>query len=77
MARYEHLPIYKQAMNLSIYFENIVRNFSRYNKYTIGSELRTMSSDIVRLIIKANSTREKLPVLYELREGLRLKERLS
>ena len=77
MARYEHLPIYKKAMDLSIYLEKIVRNFSRYNKYTIGSELRTMSRDIVKLIIKANSTREKFPVLYELSKGLRLRERLS
>ncbi len=38
MARYEHLPIYKKAMDLSIYFEKIVRNFSRYHKYTLGSE---------------------------------------
>lgn len=71
MARYEHLPIYKQAMDLTVYFEKIVRNFSRYHKYTIGSELRTVSRDIVRLIIKADTAREKLPVLYELRLVLR------
>ena len=47
MAQYEHLPIYKKAMDLTIYFEKIVRNFSRYNKYTLGSELRTVSRDIV------------------------------
>ena len=70
MARYEHVPIYKKAMDLTIYFEKIVRNFSRYNKYTLGSELRTLSRDIVRLIVKANSAREKLPILYELRERL-------
>jgi hypothetical protein len=58
-------------MDLSIYFKKIVRNFSRYNKYTLGSELRSASRDILKLIIKATSTREKLPVLYELREGLR------
>jgi len=70
MAQYEHLPIYKKAMDLTIYFEQIVRNFSRYNKYTLGSELRTLSRDIVRLIVKANSAREKLPILHELRERL-------
>jgi hypothetical protein len=77
MAQYEHLPIYKKAMEMAVYFEKIVRNFSRYNKYTIGSELRTMSRDIVRLIIKANSWREKPPILYELDKGLRVQERLS
>jgi hypothetical protein len=25
MARYEHLPIYKKAMELALYFEQIVR----------------------------------------------------
>lgn len=55
MARYEHLPIYKKAMELTIYFETIVRNFSRYRKYTLGSELRVKSREIVVLIIKANS----------------------
>ncbi len=70
MAYYEHLPIYKKAMEVAVYFENIVKNFSRYNKYTLGSELRTVSRDIVKLIIKANSAREKLPILHELRERL-------
>ena len=30
MARYEHLPIYKVAMDLTVYIEQVVRNFSRY-----------------------------------------------
>ena len=34
MARYEHLPIYKKAFDLFLYFEKIVRKFSRYDKYT-------------------------------------------
>ena len=70
MAQYEHLPIYKKAMEVAVYFEKIVKNFSRYNKYTLGTELRTVSRDIVKLIIKANSSRQKLPVLYELRERM-------
>jgi hypothetical protein len=28
MARYEHLPIYKKAMDLTIYFEKIVRTLA-------------------------------------------------
>jgi len=63
MARYEHLPIYKKAMDLTIYCEQIVRNFSRYHKYTLGSELRQKSREVVKLIIKANSTVERLPLL--------------
>jgi hypothetical protein len=70
MARYEHLPIYKTAMDLTIYLEQVVRNFSRYHKYTLGSDLRQQSRELVTVIIRANSRREKLPVLAELRERL-------
>lgn len=70
MARYEHLPIYKAAMDLTVYIEQVVRNFSRYHKYTLGSELRQQSRELITLIIRANSRREKLPVLYDLRERL-------
>ena len=70
MARYEHLPIYKKALDITIYFEKIVRNFSRYHKYTLGTELRDKSREIVALIIRANSTKERLPLLLELRQRL-------
>jgi hypothetical protein len=70
MARYEHLPIYKKAMDLAIYLEQIVRGFSRYHKYTLGAELRQMSRDIVGAIISANSRAEKLLRLMQLREKL-------
>jgi hypothetical protein len=66
MARYEHLPIYKAALDVAVYLENTVKNFSRYHKYTIGQELRNLSRDIVKLIIRANSARDKTDILPEL-----------
>lgn len=69
MAYYEHLPIYRKAMETTIYFETIVRNFSRYNKYTLGAEMREKSRKMVKFIIKANSSVDKLPLLLELREA--------
>jgi hypothetical protein len=51
MARYEHLTIYKKALDLTIYFEKIVRNFSRCHKYTLGSEVENKSREVVGLII--------------------------
>jgi len=59
MARYEHLPIYKQAMDLAVYLQGAVRNFSRYDKYSTGSELRELSRRIILLIIRANSSMNK------------------
>jgi len=58
MAQYEHLPIYRAALKLAIHLENVVRGFSRYNKYTLGSEMRRYAQDILGLIIRANSDRE-------------------
>jgi hypothetical protein len=68
MARYEHLPIYKKAMEQAVYIQTVVRNFSRYNKYSIGSELRDLARKIVLLIIRANSCRSKTAALTELVE---------
>ena len=74
MARYEHLPIYKQAMDVAVHFEKIVAGFSRYHKYTLGAELRNASRGIVSLIIQANNAPDKAPWLQELR--IRLDELL-
>ncbi len=70
MARYEHVPIYKAAMDLTVYNEQVVRNFSRYHKYTLGSDLRQQSRELVTVSIRANSRSDQLPVLYDLRERL-------
>lgn len=67
MAQYEHLPIYRAAFDLLIYFENVVSRFSRYHKYTHGSALRDLSREALMLIVRANNTRDKQPVLEELR----------
>jgi len=70
MARYEHLPIYKAAFDLAGHVEKIVRNFSRYHKYTLGTDLRNWSRTILRRIIEANSTSARRPVLLQLRQDL-------
>ena len=67
MAQYEHLPIYKNSFDLLLYFEKIVANFSRYNKYTHGTALRNTVREVIILIIRANNSARKLPVLEELR----------
>ncbi len=70
MAQYEHLPIYKKAYDFALYCEKIVRGFSRYHKYTLGTELRQGSRQVIRLIRQANSTRERAQVLLQLRSKL-------
>ena len=70
MARYEHLPIYKRTFALVKYFDQIVRNFSRYNKYTYGTELRNLSREVLKEIIRANNAPNKVPHLLVIREKL-------
>lgn len=70
MARYEHLPIYKAAFDLAEHVEKIVRNFSRYHKYILGTDLRDCSRAILRRVIEANGTRARRPVLLQLRQNL-------
>jgi len=56
MAKYDQLPIYKQAMELIVFIENSVRGFSRYHKYSIGERLRQTSWDVVTLVVRVNNT---------------------
>jgi hypothetical protein len=70
MARYEHLPIYKKCFDLMIWLEDVVRGFSRYHKYTIGSDLRNQARQVTKLVVEANSTPDKTAVLQRLRVEL-------
>lgn len=55
MAAYDHLPLFKAMMEVTVLVENTVKFFSRYHKYTLGSELRTMCHDALGLVMEANS----------------------
>jgi hypothetical protein len=70
MARYEHLPIYRAAFDLAVHVEKIVRNFSRYHKYSLGTELRERSRRILERIIEANGSRDRASLLERLRSDL-------
>lgn len=71
MARYEHLSIFREAYDLAVHLEKIVRNFSRYHKYTLGTELRNQSRRVLDLIVRANEATEgRAARLLELRQEL-------
>jgi len=70
MARYDHLPIYRTAFDLAVHIEKIVRHFSRYHKYSLGTELRENSRRILERIIEANNSQNRESILLQLREDL-------
>jgi len=57
MARYQHLPIWRDANRLLVLLEQAVRGFPRYHKYTLGSDLRRQAMRVCRLIIRTNNAR--------------------
>jgi len=70
MARYDHLPIYRADFDLAVHIEKLLRQFSRYHKYTLGTGLRDGSRRILARIIAANDSRDRGPVLAQLRQDL-------
>lgn len=67
MARYDHLPIWKTAMDLTVGLEGAVRRFTRYHKYTLGADLRRQALRICTLVVRANNAQaERARVLDQL-----------
>ena len=59
MARHEHLPIYKAALDMTVHFEKLVAGFSRYHKYTLDTELREGSRAVPQQVLRANNAKDK------------------
>ena len=53
MARDDHLPIWNDAMKLSVGIERAVMQFSRYQKYALGAELRRTAQAVLGGIVRA------------------------
>jgi len=66
--QYDNLPIYKSALDFCVYVETIVKSFGKYEKYTIGEDLRNYSKEILFLVHKANISLEKKKKLEQLRD---------
>ncbi|MFH7320137.1 four helix bundle protein [Desulfurivibrio sp. D14AmB] len=69
MRHLHHLPIWRDANRLMLELEQAVRGFSRYHKYTVGSELRTTALRICQTIHRAQSRKQgKLNLVQQLAE---------
>jgi len=67
MARSEHLPIFAEAYRLALLMEQQVAKFARVHRHGLGDDLRSLCRQILRLVIRANNSVDKLPVLQQLR----------
>ena len=64
----QNLPIYKSALELARYMEEIVRGFEKYHKYTMGVELRNKSKEVLFAISGANLSSNRVQALEKLRD---------
>ena len=76
MALHTDLPIYKVAYDLLTIAVDYVQNMPRAVKAVIGGRLRDLCLELVLLIAKANSVRNKVPPLDTLLERLEEANRL-
>ena len=54
----KQMPLWRDANRLLLLIEDAVRQFPRYHKYTLGSDLRRQAMNICRLIARAVHDRE-------------------
>jgi hypothetical protein len=59
MSQYSHLPIYNRAFQILREFNLRVPKFGKQYKYFLGGRLIEYSLEIITIIIKANSERDK------------------
>ncbi len=78
---YQQLPIWRQANLLLVAIEQAVRGFSRYHKYTLGSELRHKAMRICQTVHRAvsrNGSKAKMvQYLAELIDDIKLQIQLA
>lgn len=70
MAIYTNLPVFKDSYLLLLAICQLAPNMPRDCRYTLGQELRGKMMDIMVLIFQANSTRDKRPVIGQMRRRL-------
>ena len=72
MAQYNTLPIYKATYDFLLRVMHAVSHFKREYKYTLGEQLQNECINLVILIYKVNSTRDKVKLLHDMQEKIQL-----
>jgi hypothetical protein len=63
MARYQHLPIYKDTYDVTLGLLQSIRSFPRLFKYTLGSEIQKNLYTLLAMIVKVNGLYQKKDLL--------------
>ena len=76
----EQLTIFEKTYQLVLWLYPTVQKFPKTQRFVLGQQIETSALNLVRGIIRANASRAKLPLLYELSvelDTLRILLRLS
>ena len=66
MAQYQHLPIYKTAYDLLVELMNITKDYPRDFKFSLGEKIQNQVIELLVLIYKANSAKDKKDFIIEI-----------
>jgi hypothetical protein len=70
MAKYDELPVYKASYDLLLEIFRFTKEFNREFKYTVGESLKKETLELITLIYRANSKKEKWETLQAAREKI-------
>ena len=70
MALHYELPVYKACYDLLLEVFRFTKGFSKEYKYTVGESLKKETMELLTLIFRANSRKDKVAVLEEARERI-------
>ncbi len=72
MAKYEHLPIYKQTYDLLLLVMQATKLFPREYKYTLGQNIKDEIVGLVVFIYRANSSHSKTEYIQSILERIQI-----
>ena len=65
MARYQHLPVYKDCYDLTVQMLGVIRKFPRVFKYTLGEQIQNNLYSLLSMVVKVNRITHKDDALTE------------
>ena len=67
---YNELPVYKATYDLLLEIFRFTKHFSKEYKYTVGESIKKETLDLITLIYRANSKRDRINIIREAREKI-------
>lgn len=75
MSAYENLPVYKSALDLAEYMDEVICHFAKRHKYNVGNKLQNLCLEALFLIataIKKSETKACLAQALEKLEAIKI-----